>query len=464
MVTEARRSRILIADDDAEARSVLLRLLEREGHRVDAAEDGIAALERVEEAVPDLVITDLRMPGLDGIELLGKLRERNVRVPVVIVTADEDVASGVLAMRKGAEDYLTKPIDFDALLVTVERALERERERAEAENLHRQIRDRDGAGLAGLIGASAAMQRVYRLARQVANSRTTVLLTGETGTGKGELAHAIHTLGPRAKAPFVTLHCAALVESLLEAELFGHEKGAFTGADRKKPGRFELANGGTLFLDEIGEVPLLTQVKLLEVLQQRRFTRVGGVEPISVDVRLIAATNRDLAADVRAGRFREDLYYRLDVVNIEMPPLRVRGADVLSLAEHFLRKFARENHREIAGFTDAARAKLTRHPWPGNVRELENAIERAVVLSEDSRIDEADLPFETAPDPFAGIRIPGSTMAEIEQHVITKTLESVGGSSARAAEILDVSVRTIQYRMQEYGLTPRGKAKPTRSG
>jgi two-component system response regulator HydG len=279
-----------------------------------------------------------------------------------------------------------------------------------------------------------------------------VLITGESGTGKGELARAIHTLSTRSSKPFVSVHCAALAETLLESELFGHEKGSFTGADRRRPGRFEQAHGGTLFLDEIGEVPPLTQVKLLQVLQERTFQRVGGNDVVSVDVRVVAATNRDLAADVREGRFREDLFYRLNVVRIDMPPLRVRGGDVSALANHFLRKFSLENHKRIDGFTANAKAKMASYRWPGNVRALENAIERAVVLCEGSLIDEGDLPFEAGGEALGSIRIPGATMAELERYAILKTLEATEGSTAKAAEILDVSIRTIQYRLHEYGI------------
>ena len=336
-------------------------------------------------------------------------------------------------------------------MLAIERAMERRSLRAEAENLRRQLRERDGSGLQGLLGTSPAMQKVYRVAQQVAGSRATVLLTGESGTGKGELARALHALSPRAHEPFVALHCAALAESLLESELFGHEKGAFTGADRKRMGRFEQAHRGTLFLDEVGEISPAIQVKLLRVLQERAFERVGGGETIKVDVRLVAATNRDLAKEVREGRFREDLYYRLNVVLIELPPLRLRGRDSLLLAEHFLRRFVAENHASIEGFSEAARAKLTRHTWPGNVRELENAIERAVVLCDGPQIEAEHLPFDSAADVQGGVRIPGSTMAEIEQHAILSTLDAAGGSTARAAEILDISVRTIQYRLHAYG-------------
>jgi two-component system response regulator HydG len=361
-------------------------------------------------------------------------------------------------MRAGAEDYVSKPIDIDALILVIDRVLARQALATEAENLRRQLRDRDAVGLRGLIGSSTVMQKVYRMAKQVAPSRATVLITGESGTGKGELAQAIHQLSPRAKAPFVSLHCAALAETLLESELFGHERGSFTGADRRHQGRFEQANHGTLFLDEVGEISPTMQVKLLQVLQERRFTRVGGTEPIDVDVRLIAATNRDLAADVQAGRFREDLYYRLNVVQIEMPPLRLRGDDVITLAQHFIERFSRENHKRIDGLTDSARAKLMAHRWAGNVRALENAIERAVVLCSGSMLQEDDLPFDLAPALQNGIRVPGATMAEIERYAITTTLAASKGSTSRAAKILDISVRTIQYRLHQYGLVPSDRS------
>jgi two-component system response regulator HydG len=445
------KTRILVVDDEASARTGLQKLLVQEGYAVDTAEDGPSALKLASEHPPDVVVSDLSMPGMDGVELLTKLRDQDRSLPVIMATASSDVTAAVSAMRAGAEDYLTKPIDFDALTVAIERAIERRNLRVETENLRRQLRERDGEGLRGLIGTSPAMQKVYRVARQVAAAKATVLITGESGTGKGELAKAVHQLSPRAKQPFVSLQCAALAESLLESELFGHERGAFTGADRRRIGRFEQAHGGTLFLDEVGEIPAATQVKLLRVLQEKTFERVGGNEPITVDVRLVAATNRDLAADVREGRFREDLYYRLNVVHIEMPPLRVRGADVLVLANHFLRKFAEENHKKVEAFTDGARAKIVGHRWPGNVRELENAIERAVVLCEGSAIREEDLPVDVAPLTQGAVRIPGATMEEIERFAILSTLEATNGSTTRAAEMLGISVRTIQYRLNEYG-------------
>ena len=442
--------RVLVVDDDASARAALVRLLEQDGYSVESAESGAKALVLASERAPDVVVTDFKMPEMDGVVLLGKLKEQDRQLPVILATSFSDVASAIAAMRAGAEDYLTKPIDMDALEVAIDRALERRNLRVEAESLRRQLREQTGEGLDGLIGASDAMQKIYRMAHQVAPSKATVLITGESGTGKGELAKAIHRLSPRAKRPFISLQCASLAESLLESELFGHEKGSFTGADRKRIGRFEQAHGGTLFLDEIGEIPAATQVKLLRVLQDRSFERLGGNESVAVDVRLVAATNRDLAADVRAGRFREDLYYRLNVVHIEMPPLRVRAGDVLVLANYFLRRFAEENQKPVERFSDGARAKILAHPWRGNVRELENAIERAVVLCAGALIEENDLPVDVAPLSGGSLHIPGATMSEIEKHAILASLEAVNGSTAKAAQMLGISIRTIQYRLNEY--------------
>ena len=449
--------RILVVDDEASARSGLEKLLRQSGYVVDTAKDGKEALAVAAEHPPEVVVTDLKMPEMDGMTLLGKLRESDRDLPVIVATAFGDVSSAVAAMRAGASDYLTKPIDFEALLVAIERARERRALRVEAENLRRQLRERDAEGLQGLIGASPAMQKVYRVARQVAASRATVLITGESGTGKGELARAIHALSPRAKQPFVSLHCAAVPEALLESEMFGHEKGSFTGADKRRIGRFEQAQGGTLFLDEIGEISPLVQTKLLRVLQERQLERVGGNDTISVDVRVVAATNRDLITEVHEGRFREDLYYRLNVVHLDMPPLRLRGSDVLVLANAFLRRFAEDNKKPVEELSEGARTKVLAHRWPGNVRELENAIERAVVLCEGSRIEADDLPFEAAQPMKGPVRVPGSTMAEVERWAILATLEATGGSTAKAAELLDISVRTIQYRLHEYGLVGKEK-------
>ena len=445
--------RILVVDDEAGARTALKALFGSQGYEVDLAADGATALARIAELPPDVVVTDLDMPRMDGMRLLTELHEKDPDLPVVVVTSATQLGTAVAAMRAGAADYITKPVDFDVLVVAIERAIEHRDLRIENENLRRQIREEHGEGLQGLLGVSAAMQSVYRVAKQVAPSRATVLITGESGTGKGELARAIHALSPRAQKPFVTVHCASLAETLLESELFGHERGAFTGADRRRPGRFEQAHQGTIFLDEVGEISPATQVKLLTVLQERAFQRVGGNAAVQVDVRIVAATNRDLVADVKAGRFREDLYYRLNVVFVDMPPLRTRAGDVLLLAEHFLRRFALENHKQIEAFTQRAKSKIRSYHWPGNVRELENTIERAVVLAETDVIDDQHFPNGRASlPPLDGIRVPGATMAELERFGILKTLEAAAGSTSLAAEMLDISVRTLQYRLREYGV------------
>lgn len=460
MTTEQSPRRILVVDDEPAARTGLERILGGEGYLATSAANGEEAIEVAKREAFDAVVTDLRMPGISGIELIAELRELSPHVPVVVATAFGDVQSAVQAMRAGADDYVTKPVDLDSLSLVLKRVIDRRELEVENGRLRQQLREREGGGLEGLVGGSPAMHALYKTIRQVAPSRATVLVSGESGTGKGEVARAIHALSSRAKGPFVTLQCAALAESLLESELFGHERGSFTGADRRRVGRFEQASGGTLFLDEVGEIPMGIQVKLLRVLQERTFERVGGNELVKVDVRVVAATNRDLAADVRAGRFREDLYYRLSVVHLDVPPLRLRGADVLVLADHFLRRFAAENHRSIRGFTEPAKRKLQAHRWSGNVRELENTIERAVVLAEGDVLDAGMLPLDEGAATGSSLRIPGASMAEIERHAILSTLEAVGGSTAKAAEVLGISVRTIQYRLHDYGKT-RGTVAPS---
>lgn len=443
--------RILVVDDEPAARSGLERILGGESYTVVSAADGHQALEHARQQTFDAVITDLRMPGMSGIDLIGELRELEPTLPVIVATAFGDVQSAVQAMRAGADDYVTKPVDIDALSHILTRVIDRRELERENGRLRQQLREREGGGLEGLVGGSPAMHALYKTIRQVAPSRATVLISGESGTGKGEVARALHSLSARSKSPFITLQCASLAESLLESELFGHEKGSFTGADRRRAGRFEQASGGTLFLDEVGEIPMGTQVKLLRVLQERTFERVGGNDPIKADVRVVAASNRDLAAEVRAGRFREDLYYRLSVVHLDVPPLRLRGADVIVLAEHFLKAFSAENHRAMKGFTEAAKRKLQAHRWGGNVRELENTIERAVVLADSDILDASMLPLDEGAAASAAIRIPGSSMADIERHAILSTIEAVGGSTAKAADVLGISVRTIQYRLHDYG-------------
>jgi DNA-binding NtrC family response regulator len=446
--------RVLIVDDEAHARNTLAALLQDEGYEVETAPDAFKALGKLDEAAPDLVLTDLQMPGMSGVELLHKVRERSDDVVVVLMTAFADLQTAVSAMREGAADYLTKPLNMHQLSAVLTREMERLRLRREAGSLRARLAER--YSFDNILGSSPVMQTVFKMVAQVAPAKASVLLTGESGTGKGMIAAAIHQRSPRAARPFVKLHCAALAESVLESELFGHERGAFTGAIGRREGRFEQANGGTLFLDEIGEISPAVQVKLLRFLQEQEFERVGGNETIRVDVRVITATNRKLKEEVARGRFREDLFYRLNVINIEMPALRERPSDVSLLAGHFLRKFAKENGKTIDDFDEAALAAITGYAWPGNVRELENMIERAAVLCNGPRITLAELPQNLpANRPAEGIRIPGSKFDDIERYAITKTLEAVGGSTADAAEILGISIRKIQYKLHEYHAAPK---------
>jgi len=444
------RGRILIVDDEANARTALAELLRDDGYTVETAADGFKALPKLDDFAPDLVLTDLKMPGLDGIGLMRKARERDPECVAIVMTAFGAVETAVAAMRDGAADYLTKPINVDELSLVVERALERRRLRAEAGQLRERLAER--GRLPNIVGSSPIMREVFETVLQVAPSRASVLITGESGTGKELIAAAIHEHSPRAGRPFVRLHCAALAETLLESELFGHERGSFTGAVARRDGRFQQADGGTLFLAEIGEISPGVQVKLLRFLQQHEFERVGGNQTLKVDVRIVAATNRDLLQRVKDGLFREDLYYRLNVVTIEMPPLRARPTDIPLLAMTFLKRFARDNQKTIVGFTDDALDRLTKHAWPGNVRELENAIERAVVVARGDVIGPADLaPTIAAATRPAGMPVvPGATLADIERHAILTTLEHTGGSTSRAAEILGISPRKIQYKLQEY--------------
>ena len=444
-------ARVLVADDEASARTGLANLLRDEGFDVTLAEDGQRALARVQEIAPDVLVTDLRMPGLDGLELLRRAREVDPEIVVILATAFADVETAVRAMHEGAEHYLTKPVQFDELLLVIRRALERRKLRDEATELRVRLKDR--LSFDNIVGSSPAMQEVFNVIQQVAPTKASVLITGESGTGKELVAQAIHEHGPRAGAPFVKLHCAALAETILESELFGHERGAFTGAAGRREGRFKQADGGTLFLDEIGEISPAIQVKLLRFLQERSFERVGGNETLKVDVRVIAATNRDLPTEVTAGKFREDLYYRLNVVNIEMPPLRARPSDLLPLAVHFLARFSKENGKRIEGFADDAVERIASYRWPGNVRELENVIERAVILCDGPTLTAKHLPAGVGAVSRGSIRMPGSTLEEVERHLILTTLEACGGRTSQAAQMLDISVRKIQYKLHEYGIT-----------
>ena len=448
------KGRILVVDDEANARTALAELLKEEGYTVETAADGFKALGKLPDFAPDLVLTDLKMPGMDGLELLRKVRAHNDETVVLVMTAFGAVETAVTAMKGGAADYLTKPLNMIELSLVLERETERLRLRREAGMLRARLAER--YSFENIIGSAPAMQAIFKTVAQVAASRASVLITGESGTGKELIAAAIHQRSPRAHCPFVKLHCAALAETILESELFGHERGSFTGAAARREGRFFQANGGTLFLDEIGDVSAAVQVKLLRFLQEHEFERVGGNETVRVDVRIIAATNRDLKAEVAAGRFREDLYYRLNVINLEMPSLEERASDIPLLAMHFLRKYAGENGKTIDGFTDEALARLRGYRWPGNVRELENVVERAVVLSGGARVSAGELPPHILPEKDAsGIHIPGSTLEEIERHAILKALEATGGSTSRAADMLGISVRKIQYKLHEYQSAPK---------
>jgi two-component system response regulator HydG len=461
-VTES-KGRVLVVDDEVNARNALTELLRDEGYAVEAAADGFKALGKLADFAPDLVLTDLKMPGMDGIQLLGKIRENDPDLPVVMMTAFGEVETAVGAMRAGARDYLSKPVNVGELSVIVAREMAGRKLRAEAGLLRARIAEKYSFN--NIIGNAAPMQEVFKTVAQIASSRASVLISGESGTGKELIAAAIHERSPRASGPFVKLHCAALAETLMESELFGHERGSFTGAAGRRDGRFQQANHGTLFLDEIGEISPAVQVKLLRFLQEREFERVGGNDTISVDVRVIAATNRDLKQMVADGKFREDLYYRLNVIALEMPALRARPSDVPLLAGHFLRKYAEENGKKIDAFSDDALERLAAYDWPGNVRELENVIERAVVLAQGSRVTAAELPPNVVPAQIrAGLQIPGATMDQIERYAITKTLESTGGSTSQAADILGISVRKIQYKLHEYEGAPKSSRDPVEGG
>jgi DNA-binding NtrC family response regulator len=452
------KGRVLVVDDEANARTALAELLRAEDYVVETAADGFKALGKIAEFEPDLVLTDLKMPGMDGLQLLAKLRDNESDLCVVVMTAFAAIESAVSAMKAGAADYLTKPLNITELTLVLQREFEHLRLRRETGTLRARLAER--YSFENIIGSAPVMQDVFKMVAQVASSRSSVLITGESGTGKELIAAAIHQRSPRAKGPFVKLHCAALAEALLESELFGHERGSFTGALGRREGRFAQANGGTLFLDEIGEVSPSVQVKLLRFLQEHEFERVGSNETVRVDVRVIAATNRDLRSALAEGRFREDLYYRLNVITLPMPALRERPSDIPLLATHFLRKYGAENGKVVEAFSEEALQRLSGYSWPGNVRELENVVERAVVLMNGSRVNVADLPAHVVPRREGGLLIPGSTLDAIERYAILKTLESTAGSTSKAAEILGMSVRKIQYKLHEYQSVPTGNLTP----
>ncbi|HXG18979.1 MAG TPA: sigma-54 dependent transcriptional regulator [Methylomirabilota bacterium] len=447
------KPRIAVLDDEQRLVDILAMVLRREGYDVQTFTDPDAALEAVRAEPFDVLITDLKMPGMDGLEMLRRTKTSDPELPVILITAHATVQTAITAMREGAFDYVEKPFDNDELKALTRRALEVTRLARENRYLRAELKQR--YALEALVAESPAMREVLDLARRAARSRSTVLITGESGAGKEMVARAVHYHSDRVGQPFVAANCKAFAEGVLESELFGHEKGAFTGAERAKPGLFERADGGTLFLDEIGEVNSDFQGKLLRVLQERKVQRVGGIEERAVDVRVVAATNRDLRAETAAGRFREDLYFRLAVIPIHLPPLRDRREDVLPLARHFLTKWNKELSRKIVGWTPEVEAYLLRHAWPGNVRELENAIERGVVLARGDRITPEDLLIDAGPDETSSNRQETaenlqSFLDQAAAERIRAVLKEVHGARLEAARRLGIDRTTLYRLMRKY--------------
>ncbi|MDF1614782.1 sigma-54-dependent transcriptional regulator [Desulfurivibrio dismutans] len=455
---------ILVVDDEPNYLVILSELLRDEGYETFTAASAEEALKIARQTDLDLIITDMRMPGMDGLELLKTVKSINPSLPVIMITAFGEVEKAVAAMRTGAFNYLTKPFDNDELLVSIRKAVEHYEVVRENTRLRAEISER--TSYARMVGKNPRMREIYGLIEKVAPTPTSVLITGESGTGKELVARAVHSNSRRCEAPFISLNCAGLPESLLESELFGHEKGAFTGAVALRKGRFELADGGTLFLDEVGEMPLSLQVKLLRVIQERTFERVGGSRTIKVDVRIIAATNKDLKEEVETGKFREDLYYRLNVVHIHLPPLRERTDDIPMLAKHFVAKFARELHRPGLQIQPETISLLGTLPWEGNIRELENAIERAAVLCSNEVITPEDVqPENTSDQPGDGWGdnlqleqcIPPDTplpeiLNTIEKKMVAEALAKADYVQTRAADNLGITKSLLQYKIKKYGL------------
>jgi len=449
--------RVLIVEDEAGIRLALSGLLRREGYEIAQASDGREAETLLRASAYDLVLTDLALgSGPSGLDVLKCAREVSPDCPVVMITAHGNEKIAVEAMRLGAEDYVPKPFDNDEIRLVVRRALERT-QLARENRLLRERVERE-YGLAGIVGGGPAMKRVFETLRKVAPTDLTVLIRGESGTGKELVAQALHELSPRRERPFVAVNCAAIARELVESELFGHERGAFTGADARRAGRFEAANGGTLFLDEIGDMAPATQAKVLRVLQEKRFERLGGTTPIEVDVRIVAATHRNLEAEVAAGRFREDLYYRLRVVDVALPPLRERREDLPALAQRLLAQLGDRQARAPKALTPAALTALARHAWPGNVRELRNALERAAVLSEGEAIDAGDLQLDagaSAPpdDPSLSFgEAKRRATEDFERAYLLRALRAHGGNVSRTADAIGMVRQSLQQKMRELGL------------
>ncbi len=444
---------ILICDDEKNIRSGLSMAMELEGFETLSAEDGSVAWQIINKESVDLVITDLRMPKISGEELLKKINSAYPRMPVIILTGHGTIETAVEAMRSGAIDFFTKPVDLDRLTLVVKKALSTTDLYAEHELLKQEVEQLKARNRYDrIIGKSQKMVQLMDTVSQVAPTKASVLITGESGVGKELVADAIHQLSNRKNGPFIKVHCAALTSSLLESELFGHEKGSFTGAVKEKRGRFELADGGTIFLDEIGEIDASTQVKLLRVLQEKQFERVGGEKPISVDVRIVCATNRDLPKEIERGNFREDLYYRLNVVHLDVPPLRERKDDIPLLMTSFLTQFRQENNRTIDGFSAQAKRVLLSYDWPGNIRELRNCIESAVVLARGSLIEEEDLPPHVSKNQnTSNLQLElGLSLAEAEKQLIIATLALHGGNKTKTADVLKIGRKTLHRKLQEY--------------
>ena len=463
-MTEEDKMTILIVDDEKNTREGLARALKRQ-YRVFTAESAETALSVLSEETVDLMLSDIRMPGEDGLSLLKTVRQRYPSVLCILLTAYGSIETSVEAMKSGAYDFLTKPVNLDQLDIKLDQALKTRKLESENRELRKRLDDR--YGFENIIGTSEPMQALFDTIRQVSPTQANVLIQGASGTGKELVARAIHRLSTRSDGPFVAVHCAALSATLLESELFGHEKGAFTGAIAQSKGRFELANGGTLFLDEISEIDLSIQVKLLRVLETRTFERVGGEKTLSTDIRVVAATNRNLKEYVEAGKFREDLYYRLNIVDIRLPPLSERKSDIPLLCAHFIKDFSQKNNREITGIEPAAMALLQAYPWPGNVRELRNIIERMIVLSHGSLLTVMDVPANIRDDAQKAAEAAGEpnrteSLAQTEKRKILSALEAAGGNRSRAAVALGISRRTLHRKLAAWGMTAAdGKADAT---
>ncbi len=442
---------ILIIDDEKNIREGLSAALELDGYSVKLAANGAEGLALIEKGDIDLVITDLRMPGISGEEVLAKVRGESPGIPVIVLTGHGSIDTAVDAMRNGAYDFLTKPLSLDRLSLIVKRALAGRELEIRHSSLQQELDAK--ASFESIIGKSTEMQRIFQMVRKAADAKASVLITGESGTGKELIANALHNLSPRKDNPFIKVHCAALSETLLESELFGHEKGAFTGAASRKRGRFELANTGSIFLDEIGEINQNVQIKILRVLQDKRFERVGGEETLEVDVRVIAATNRNLVEEIAQGRFREDLFYRLNVVHIQVPPLRDRKDDIPLMLNAFLDEFNRENNKSITGFDSRSRSALYKYDWPGNIRQLRNCVESAVVMCSGNEITLEDLPPTVRGAAESNvIQVPmGVTMAEAEKIIIQQNLASNQGNKTKTADILGIGRKTLHRKLEEYG-------------